>query len=483
VKISLINPSPLNSNENREQNETFFYVSSPPLGLLYLAACLKDDGHDISLLDQAAVNFSNNDVINWVKNEDPDVVGFSVLCISFENAKHISKELKLWNPNLRIVFGNYLATFYPQKILNNYNWVDVCVRGEGEKTFLELIDSLEANKDLRTVRGITYRDDKIIKENKNRPFIKNLDELPIPDRSLVPDIYRNRIGGIDISPRKFTTIVTSRGCPFSCTFCGCRAFSHGIWRTRSVQNIYEEICYLAGQGYREILIVDDNFTLNKKRVFRLCNKIEKENLDVVFICDGRVNNSSYNLLRAMENANFKIIMYGIESGSQRILDYYNKGITPKMSLQAIKNARKAGFKIIIGSFMIGALDETYEEAINTLKFIAKLDIDFPYILFTRALPGTQLFKNLVQEKIIKEDRYWETGVDIIDLPQAKMNRDVIFKIIEEQFHIHFFRPKYLIRAFIRTIFGKYRREIVFNHLNIKDFDRFIKLINNPPTLF
>jgi radical SAM superfamily enzyme YgiQ (UPF0313 family) len=185
----------------------------------------------------------------------------------------------------------------------------------------------------------------------------------------------------------------------------------------------------------------------------------------------------------MENANFKIIMYGIESGSQRILDYYNKGITPKMSLQAIKNARKAGFKIIIGSFMIGALDETYEEAINTLKFIAKLDIDFPYILFTRALPGTQLFKNLVQEKIIKEDRYWETGVDIIDLPQAKMNRDVIFKIIEEQFHIHFFRPKYLIRAFIRTIFGKYRREIVFNHLNIKDFDRFIKLINNPPTLF
>jgi len=479
----LINPGPLKPNENREQNETFFYVSSPPLGLLYLAACLKEDGYDISLLDQAAVNFSNNDVINWVKNEDPDVVGFSVLCISFENAKLISKELKLWNPNLIIVLGNYLATFYPHKILSNYSWIDICVRGEGEKTFLELINTLERNKDLSIVRGITYRDDKIIKENETRPFIQNLDELPIPDRTMVPDIYKNRIGGIDLSPRKFTTIVTSRGCPFSCTFCGCSAFSNGIWRTRSVQDIFEEICYLAGKGYREILIVDDNFTLNKKRVFKLCNKIEKENLDVVFICDGRVNNSSYDLLRAMENANFKIIMYGIESSSQRILNYYKKGITPQMSLQATKNARKAGFKIIIGSFMIGALDETYDEAINTLKFIPKLDIDFPYILFTRALPGTQLFDNLVQDKIIEENMHWERGVDIIDLPQAKMNRDAIFKIIEEQFHIHFFRPKYLIRAFFRTIFSTYRREIIFNHLNIKDFDRFIKLINNPPGLF
>lgn len=483
MNISLINPSPLKPYENRKDNETFFYVSSPPLGLLYLGTCLKEEGHRVSVLDQAAVNYNNRDVIKWVKTEDPDLVGFSVLCISFENAKLISKELKNWNPNLIIVFGNYLATFYPQKIINNYKWVDICVRGEGERTFSELIDVLETNKGLNQVKGITYRKNNKIKENQDRPFIKDLDTLPFPERSMVPDIYRNRIGGIDLSPRKFTTLVTSRGCPYSCSFCGCSAFSHGKWRTRSVENIFNEICYLANQGYREILIVDDNFTLNKKRVFKLCNKLKNENLDIAFICDGRVNNSSYKLLRSMNRANFKILMYGIESSSQRILDHYNKRITPQMSKQAIKNARKAGFKIIIGSFMIGALDETYEEAINTLKFASNLDIDFPYILFTRALPGTQLFNNLVRNDIIEEDKYWETGVDIIDLPEAKMDRDAIFKIIEEQFHIFFFRPKYLIKAFLRTINSKYRKEIMLNHLNIKDFDKFIKLINNPPGLF
>jgi len=483
VKVALINPIPLSYNKEKEQSETFFYVSSPPLGLLYLSSCISEEGHDVSVLDQAAVNFDNNDVVNWVKEQDPDIIGFSVLCISFENAKLISKELKIWNPNVVIIFGNYLATFYADKILNNYNWVDICVRGEGERTFLELIDVLERNRDLGQVKGITYRNNGIVKRNEDRALIENLDELPFPDRAKLPNIYKNRIGGIDISPRKFTTIVTSRGCPFSCNFCGCTAFSHGSWRTRSVENIMDEIRYLANEGYREILIVDDNFTLNKKRVVKLCEKIRKENLDIVFICDGRVNNSSLNLLKAMYQANFKTLMYGIESSSQRILNRYNKNITPTMSRQAIKNARKAGIKIVIASFMIGALDETYEEAINTLKFASRLDIDFPYILFTRALPGTQLFNDLVQREIIEEDKHWETGVDIIDLPEATMDRDVIFKIIEEQFHIHFFRPTYLLKAFFRTIFGNYRREIVLNHLSIKDFKKFVDLINNPPELF
>ncbi|TXT65807.1 MAG: Coproporphyrinogen III oxidase [Promethearchaeota archaeon] len=483
MKIALINPSPLKPDDTQEGKETFFYVSSPPLGVLYLATCLQEEGYDVMVLDQAAVNFSNEEVITWVKQRDFDLVGFSILCISFENAKLISKRLKEWNPNLIIVFGNYLATFYPEKILSYYEWVDFCVRGEGEKTFVELVETLETNKALNLVDGISYRDHSRIKKNKDRAFIKNLDTIPFPDRSLVPDVYKNRIGKIDISPRRFTTIVTSRGCPYSCNFCGCSAFSHGMWRTRSVENIFEEISFLAAQGYREILIVDDNFTLSPKRVFELCSKIKKENLDIAFICDGRVNKSSYELLSSMAQANFEIIMYGIESGNQRILDIYNKKITPQMSRQAIKNARNAGFQIIIGSFMIGALEETYEEAINTLKFSASLDIDFPYILFTRALPGTQLFKSLIQKQIIKEEQYWETGVDIIDLPQAKMKREVIFKIIEDQFHIFFFRPKYLIKALLRTITSKYRREIMLNHLSIKDFDKFIKLINNPPGLF
>ena len=481
MKIFLINPTP--SKLHDYQNEMLFYASSPPLGLMYLATCLKDAGHTISILDQAAVKYNNEDAIDWVKKGDPAVVGFSVICASFENAKIISKALKLWNPNLKIVFGNYLATFYAQKILENYNWVDICVRGEGEITFKALVDKLETKKNLSEIDGITYQSNGKIKENKNRQFIKNLDLIPFPDRKLVPDIYKNRIGGINVTKRKFTTMVTSRGCPFSCNFCGCTAFSQGVWRTRSVDNILEEIFELENQGYQEILFVDDNFTLNKKRIFELCKKIKKEKMDMVFVCDGRVNNSSINLLRTMKKSNFEILMFGIESSSQRILNNYNKKITPQMSELAIKNARKSGFNIIVGSFMIGALDETYSEAINTLKFISKLDIDFPHIIFTRALPGTQLFNNLIQNNIINEDKYWETGVDLIDLPEAKMKREIVYKIIKEQFHKKFFKPNYLIKAFLRTLISKYRQEIIFSHLKHEDIEKFVKLINNPPDLF
>ena len=481
MKIFLINPTPSKLHDN--PNEMLFYASSPPLGLMYLATCLKDTGHTISILDQAAVKYNNDDVIDWVKKGDPDVVGFSVICASFENAKIISKALKLWNPNLKIVFGNYLATFYAKRILENYNWVDICVRGEGEITFKELLDKLEAKKDLSELDGITYRSNGKIKENKNRQFVKNLDLIPFPDRKLVPDLYKNRIGGINITKRKFTTMVTSRGCPFSCNFCGCTAFSQGMWRSRSVDNILEEILNLENQGYREILFVDDNFTLNKKRILELCKKIKKEKMDMVFICDGRVNNSSIDFLRTMKKSNFEILMFGIESSSQRILNNYNKKITPQMSELAIKNARKSGFNMIVGSFMIGALDETYSEAINTLKFIARLDIDFPHIIFTRALPGTQLFNNLIKSNIIDENKYWETGVDLIDLPEAKMKREIIFKIIKEQFHKKFLRSEYLVKAFLRTFTSRYRQEVIFSHLKFKEIDKFVKLINNPPDLF
>ncbi|MFX1489135.1 MAG: B12-binding domain-containing radical SAM protein [Promethearchaeota archaeon] len=481
MKIYLISPAP--SSVYYDQKEPLFNASSPPLGLMYLAACLKNDGHKISILDQAANNYNNNDVINWIKKGNPDVVGFSILCASFENAKLISKEVKIWNPNIKIIFGNYLATFYARNILKKYNWVDVCVRGEGEVTFKELVERFELNESLDEIKGITYQLNGKIAENKSRQFIKKLDLLPFPNRKMVLDAYKNRIGGIDVIKRKFTTMVSSRGCPFSCTFCGCTAFSKGIWRTRSTDNILDEICELSEQGYQEILFIDDNFTLNTKRTIELCNKIKKEKLDMTFLCDGRVDNSSIAMLKTMKRANFEILVLGMESSSQRMLDYYNKRITPQMSKTAVKHARKAGFKFIVGSFMIGGLDETYEEAINTLNFITKLDIDFPHIIFTRALPGTKLFNDLIQNKIIDENRFWETGVDLIDLPESKMKREVIYKIIKGQYHLKFFRPTYMIKAFIRTIISRYRREMIGSHLNIQDLDKFMKLINNPPDLF
>ncbi len=477
----MITPTPFIPSQ--EQDETYFASSAPPLGLIYIATCLQNSGHDIQIIDQPARKISNLDLINGIKQKDPDVVGFSILCENFNNAKFISKDLKEWNPNLKIVLGNYLPTFYSRKILEKYPWLDACVRGEGEETFKDLIKAYEKNKFPNDVGGVTWRWDGKIKENPDRPLIKDLDALPFADRSIVKGNYTNRIGGIDMTRRKFATLASSRGCPFSCNFCACRSFAQGVFRSRSVKNIFDEICELSSQGYREILFVDDNFTLKTKRVLDLCERIKKENLDMVFTCDGRVTNSSYDMFSYMKRANFEILMFGFESGVQRILNYYHKQITPEMTKIAVRHARKAGFKNILGSFLIGSYDETYLEVGRTFDFITNLDIDFFHILFARALPGTQLFNQLVKDNILDEEKYWETGIDVIDLPGAKMKRPMIEKRMKALLHSMFYKPKYLIKTLYRTITSRYRWELLKNHQKPEDVIKFIKILQSPPEFF
>jgi len=459
--------------------DELFSASAPPLGLLYLATSARNLGHQVQVIDQASINLNNQAVIKRVKKLDPDVVGFSVLCESFGNARIISEQLKSWNPNINIIFGNYLPTFYARKMLGNSEFLDICIRGEGDITFIELLEVLERNKPLEEVDGISYRINGRVMENKDRPLIKNLDILPIPDRTFTPDIYKNKIYGIDVSKHKFTTIISSKGCPYSCRFCSCRAFMNGTFRTRSVNNVLAEICELADQGYQELFFVDDNFTLNKKRVIELSQKIRKEKLDLRFTTFGRVNHSTYELYRHMKLAGVNVILFGFESGVQRILNYYNKKITIEMSRIAVKLARKAGIDMITGAFLLGGYDESYKEALQTIKFISTLDIDFAQIVITRALPGTPIFNELINRKILDEEKYWKTGVNIIDLPGAKMNRIGVFRLVNYYFPKIFSNSKYIFRAFYRNLMSRYRREILFSHLNRKTIMIVRKLMKNP----
>jgi radical SAM superfamily enzyme YgiQ (UPF0313 family) len=243
--------------------------------------------------------------------------------------------------------------------------------------------------------------------------------------------------------------------------------------------VLAEICELANQGYRELFFVDDNFTLNRKRVIELSQKIRKEKLDLRFTTFGRVNHSSYELYRHMKLAGVNVIMFGFESGVQRILNYYNKKITLEMSRSAVKLARKAGLDMITGAFLLGGYDESYTEALETIKFISTLDIDFPQVVITRALPGTPIFNELINKKILDEEKYWETGVNIIDLPGAKMNREGIFRFVNYHFPKIFLNSKYISRAFYRNFTSRYRREILFSHLNRKNILIVGRLMKNP----
>jgi len=273
MKFSFVNPGP---NETRLEGENMMSAACPPLGILYLASTLKTVGIEVSVLDHAAKGISIKEVTDWIIKEDPDVLGLSVLVTSSLTAPRIAEEVKKRNSDIIIVFGNHHATFNAERILKKYPYVDVIVRGEGEQTCFELADRLKENRGINDVLGITFRHNGKVVSNPDRPLMKDIDMLPFPQRDLLDIEYHNTTVGINVAPKKFTTFLSSRGCIFSCRFCSCTSIAKNCWRARSVENIIDELHLLASEGYKQILFVDDNFTLNQMRVIDLCRRIRKE---------------------------------------------------------------------------------------------------------------------------------------------------------------------------------------------------------------
>ncbi|MBN2151589.1 MAG: radical SAM protein [Candidatus Lokiarchaeota archaeon] len=454
-----------------------------PLGLISLATYAKQHGHEVTIIDQGVLNLTNEKLVERVKKLDPDVVGIGALSKSISNAKAVAFDLKTWNPNLKIVFGNYMATFSARHMLENYPWLDACVRGEGEVSFKELLDAWDGRRPIEDVTGVSFKAGGRIKDNPDRALIMDLDTLPMPDRSMVSHMFKDEILGIKTEDYKGTSMYFSRGCPYACTFCACRMFTHGTYRVRSVDKFMNELCEVESMGIKRVILVDDNFTLRRKLVIKLCEGIKKEKLDIFFSTEGRVNQSDYTMLREMKLAGVSTLFFGFESGVQRILDYYNKQITPDMSRVAIKHARKAGIDAIIGTFIVGGYDETYEEVNQTINFIKSVDIDFPQLVVARAFPGTPIYNDLVQRKLLDDTKYWEAGVDVIDLPGSFMKRQGLKRLVDERYKGVFFRPAYIARAFYRNFASKFRRGIVNHYLNPKEFRRLPSLFKGAIDVF
>jgi radical SAM superfamily enzyme YgiQ (UPF0313 family) len=458
MKVSFVSPSPAPETPGKVE------AAWPPLGILYCATLLAENGTKVSVLDQAALGFSSRQAIQWIKRENPDVLGFSVLLTSFKEALNIARQVKTQNPNMVVVFGNYHATFNAEKIIEKYPFVDIIVRGEGEHTSLELVKCLEKEGNLKDVAGITYRKNGKAVSTAERPLLRDLNSLPIPDRSLIDAKYSSDIFGIKVATRKFTSIVSSRGCPFGCSFCACTMFAQRLWRPRSVENIMNELNFLQSEGYEQFLFVDDNFTLNPKRVVKLCRKIRKEKMDFEWWCDSRVDNCTYDMLREMTKAGCKLLYFGIESANQRILDYYKKGITPEQSRNAVRKARKAGIDVIVGSFIVGAPDETLGEIQNTLKFAHELDIDVPQLNVLGAFPGIATWNELVAKGYVDENQHWENGVYVSEVSPHSVPLPIIRSLIYEYFRAFYLRPKVLFKEILRTLKSSFRMAAFFSNL-------------------
>jgi radical SAM superfamily enzyme YgiQ (UPF0313 family) len=462
MKFSFVNPAP---NEMMLKGERTMINASPPLGILYIAAMLKRAGVEVSVLDQAAEGMTAKETANWVIKEDPDILGVSTLTCSSLMAPKIAEEVKKIKPSITVAFGNHHATFNAERILGKYPFVDVIVRGEGEQTCLDLVNYLKEEKSLKDVLGVTFRHANQIVSNLDRPLIKDVDALPFPDRGLLDVEYHNSIVGINIAPRKFTSFITSRGCVFKCRFCSCASMARNLWRPRSIENILEEMNLLMSEGYEQLFFVDDNFTLNQKRVIKLCQMMRKEKIDMEWVSEGRVDQCSYNMLREMKKAGCRLIYFGIESGSQKVLNYYDKRTTPRQSEKAVAKARKAGIDLIIGSFIVGAPVETEKDIEQTFEIIRRIDLDIPQINVLGVYPGSPIWDEAKQKGLLDEDRYWEIGACPSEIYPNTVPLSEIRRMVHDFYMGFLGSRRFLLKQVLLTARSPYRLNVIFRNLS------------------
>ena len=245
MKFAFISANPNSEIDDREGNKSI--SAFPPLSLLYLASVLTKEGFEVSILDQPGQGLSFNETINWIKKEDPDVLGFSTLTSSGRYSALLSEKAKENNPNMIVIFGNHHATFNAHRILRKYPSINIVVRGEAEKTISKIAHYLNNGGDLRKIRGISFRKKGEIISTPNQILNDDLDSLPFPDRDLIDVDYHCVIAGGYVAPKKFTSIVSSRGCVFDCRFCSCKQLAGKRWRSRSAENTLDELQLLVNQ--------------------------------------------------------------------------------------------------------------------------------------------------------------------------------------------------------------------------------------------
>jgi radical SAM superfamily enzyme YgiQ (UPF0313 family) len=420
----------------------------PPLGLAYIAACLEKENHDVGIIDAEANGYSLDEVVCEAKKIEPDLFGITGMTMVFDRSRKVAKKLKETFPETKIVVGGPQLSVFPEETLK-FSEFDIGVVGEGEITFPELIGALESGKDVSKINGLAIRNSEGEPvRTPPRNYVENLDDLPMPAYHLLPmKKYQDILAKRD----EYSTMITSRGCPYNCLFCDPTHRLGKKFRAMSGQKIVDEILYLHNQfGIREITFYDDTFTLNKKRITDMSLLLKKENIDLIWECRTRVDAIDRSLLKQMRDAGCYRIRYGVESGDPNILKVLRKDITLNEVDEAFKITHSLGIETM-AYFILGAPTETVEILQRTIDFAIKLNPDYLNIgIMTLVSPGSDIFKLAVEEGRIDHD-YWikfinEEENDPVPYYETELlNKDVLTYYLKKAHRQFYFRPRYILR--------------------------------------
>lgn len=378
----------------------------PPLGMLWVGGELRRAGYSVEFVDQQVDEREPAQVAEELRPPLALIGGTShSRFASFDLASRI-KEV---SPQTFVVYGGPHATFTADDTLQNIPAIDIIVRGEGEGTCRELAAWAEAGGprgDLQKVKGISYRYDGAILHNPPRPWIDDLDALGAPARELVPMArYEMRMEYLDDVPG--VSIMTARGCPIGCTFCSASAMFGSSYRARSPRAVADEVEELiSNYDARGLKIFDSTFTLSRRHVEGFCAELKHRGIDVPWECEIRVDDVDKELLAKMREAGCYYVDVGVESGSQRVLDYcVRKKITLEAAENVLRWAKELGLLAKV-FFTLGHPGETYAEARETNRFIRR---NRKYVRIAAYHAGVKVYPGTYVEKYAWENSLMPPG--------------------------------------------------------------------------
>ena len=432
TKITLVNPP---YPRSAHSHPPFI-----PLGIGYLGAVCEKAGYDVNVIDCQAERLDFAAFRKRIAQTDADVVGLTSTTLTYKSALENIRIAKEELPECTTVLGGCHATFWDKNALNECPSLDIIVRREGEITFVELLGKLGKNASLKDVLGITYREkDGRLVRNEDRPFIENLDDLPFPAHHLLP-LKDFHIVGKTIFP-----LTTSRGCVYWCDFCTAVRMFGQRYRMRSPKNVVDEMEHIYNKyGQDQFTFYDDAFTVDQQRVIEICDEIKRRKLAVHWDCETRVDMVNRELLKKMKDAGCLAVWFGVESGSERVLEKMHKKIKLDQTRLAFKTARELGL-MTVASVVLGFPGETEQTAWETINFVKNLDPDDIGFYIATPYPGTPMY-DLVKEKgwlKITDFNKYDTATPTFETPylSAEKLQEMRYKA-NQQFYL---RPRYVLR--------------------------------------
>lgn len=414
----------------------------PWLGMAYVAGAARDAGHQVKVLDYEALRVGWDAVAEDIAEFGPNIVAMALFINNVDRCLRVAQLAKGVNKAIKVVMGGPQATIFPDQTIGHRD-VDVIVISEAEISFCGVVANCDEDDALREVKGIWFKtkSGELVKTPR-QPLIDNLDSIPKPALDLYPmDQY---YPAVHIWGNKVANYVTSRGCPYECTFCEAKMTFGRTFRYHSPDRVIADLNALNDKyGFDSFQFYDDIFTTNRKRTLELCDKLKKNDRKYKWMCWTRTDRLDPELCQAMKEAGCYLVVFGCESGDQRLLDLIKKSLTVEENYEGIRLANEAGIRTM-SSFMLGLPTSTEESTQKTIDFAFESKLDYAIFPIFEPYPGTEIW-----EDSVKHGFFIDTGLhqnhllgnfDKIWVPEGR-SREELESSARRAFKTFYLRPK------------------------------------------